>query len=149
MKKIVWRWSPQLKKFFTKGEGLNCHSCICIIWNYSTDKTNVYPSQGNNTAFTSIVPFCCGGEPFCKTFSPSNVHLCTPVCTYVRARSVCCVTRLKKKINVEGNMTSPFLRQERGGLSPGRKALFYQAGHGSDFQGKCPVLYFQPRKRAV
>ena len=121
MEKIVGRWNPQLKKFFTKGEGLNCRSCICIIWNYSTDKTNVYPSQGNNTAFRSIVSFCCVGEPFCKMFSPSYVQLCTPVCTYVCARSVCHKIKEKKFLMWKGKMKSLFLTQKEEGFLQGGK----------------------------
>lgn len=38
-------------------------------------------------------------------------------------------------------------KAETGVLSTGRKALFYPAAHGSDFQHKCSVLQFQPRKK--
>lgn len=134
MEKIVGRWSPQLKKFFTKGEGLNCRSCICIIWNYSTDKANVYPSQGNNTAFKSIVSFCCVGEPFCKTvflLIRRTVH----TCVHLRVCKVCVLTRgvchkIKKNNDLmwkgkmksllwKGKMKSLFLRQKEEGFLQG------------------------------
>lgn len=164
MEKIVGRWSPQLKKFFTKGEGLNCRSCICIIWNYSTDKANVYPSQGNNTAFKSIVSFCCVGEPFCKTvflLIRRTVH----TCVHLRVCKVCVLTRgvchkikknnalmwkgKMKSLLWKGKMKSLFLRQKEEGFLQGGRALFYRPGHGSDFQGKCPGLYLQPRKKGL
>lgn len=40
-------------------------------------------------------------------------------------------------------------KAETGVLSAGRKAHFYQAGYGFDFQHKCSVLHFQPRKKGL
>lgn len=109
----VGKWSPQLKKSFTKGEELDCHSCSCIIWNYSTDKASVHPSQKTNTNFKSIISFCrfggpfckillllllfpfsCFGEPYCKLLSPLYLQLCMHA--HALARSLCHKDNTKK-----------------------------------------------------
>lgn len=52
-----------------------------------------------------------------------------------------------KSLLWKGKMKSLFLRQKEEGFLQGGKALFYRPVHGSDFQGKCPGLYLQPRKK--